>query len=413
MSLTLEFFVGGRYLRSRQPTAFISLITLLSVAGVTVGVMALIVVIGVMAGFEADLKDRMLAILPHLQITAADGALADSRSLTARVREIPGVRSAGPYAESQVMFRGEFGVGGALLKGLDPDLVDPEGPMAAVRELAELPASGENGPEADSLPGVVLGAELARTLGTGAGDVVYLISPRGSLSPVGHIPSMRRFRVAGLFRSGMYEYDGALAFVRLGEARRLLRMGDRVSGVEAWMDDPDEAAGARRALSASLGDGFRVRDWTEMNRNFFGALRLEKTAMFVILTLIVLVAAFNIANSLAMTVMEKTRDIAILKAMGATDRAVRRIFILKGLAIGAAGTLLGGVLGIALCLVLQSTDFLRLPADVYYLTTIPVRLEAWNVAAIAAAALVICFLATLFPARQASRLNPVEAFRYE
>lgn len=409
MSLTLERFVAVRYLRSRQPTAFISLITLLSVAGVTVGVMALIVVIGVMSGFEADLKGRMLAILPHLQIAAQDGPLADHRTLISRIEEIPGVRAVGPYVESQVMLRGEYGVGGAMLKGLDPARIDPDGPLAAVRTLGD--PTAENDPE--GLPGLVLGAELARTIGTGEGEVVYLISPRGSLSPMGHIPSMRRFRVAGLFRSGMYEYDGALAFVRLTEARRLLRMGDRVNGVEAWMDDPDRAGRAGRELADAIGTEFRVRDWTEMNRNFFGALRLEKTAMFVILTLIVLVAAFNIANSLAMTVMEKTRDIAILKAMGAPDRSIRRIFVFKGLAIGAAGTLLGGILGIALCLWLRSTEILRLPADVYYLTTIPVRLEFRNVAAIAAAALAICFLATLFPARQAARLDPVEAFRYE
>lgn len=404
MALGFEFFIGGRYLRSRQPTAFISLITLLSVAGVTIGVMALIVVIAVMSGFEADLKGRMLAILPHLQVTAESGELADYRSVAERVRSTTGVDAAGPYVESQVMIRGEFGGSGAQLKGIEPDRLRGHEALAAVQQLA-------GGTE--DLPGVVLGAELARTIGVGKGDPLYLISPRGALSPMGHIPAMRHFRVVGLFRSGMYEYDGVLAFVRLETAQQLLRMGDQVTGVEAWMTDPDQAPGARAELAASLDSGIRVRDWTQMNRNFFGALRLEKTAMFIILTLIVLVAAFNIANSLAMTVMEKTRDIAILKAMGATDRSIRRIFMLKGLAIGAVGTVAGGTLGILLCFVLRSTQFIQLPADVYYLTAIPVRLAGWDVAIIAAAALLICLVATLFPARQAARLNPVEAFRYE
>jgi lipoprotein-releasing system permease protein len=410
MPLTFEWFIGARYLRSRQPTAFISLITLLSVAGVTVGVMALIVVIAVMAGFESDLKGRMLSILPHLKVTADSGNLADHRAVAERVRSAAGVEAAGPYVESQVMIRGEFGGAGAQLKGVAPDHVLGDGPLAAIQALADSPETDSG--RADR-PGLVLGAELARAIGVAEGDSVYLISPRGALSPIGHIPAMRRFRVAGLFRSGMYEYDGALAFARMEAVQGLLRMGGRATGVEAWMADPDRAPAARDRLAAALGPDVRVRDWTGMNRSFFGALRLEKAAMFVILTLIVLVAAFNIANSLAMTVMEKTRDIAILKAMGATDRSIRRIFMFKGLAIGLVGTALGGALGVLLCWALRSTEFIQLPADVYYLTTIPVRLAGWDVAAIGAAALLICLLATLLPARQAARLNPVEAFRYE
>jgi len=242
--------------------------------------------------------------------------------------------------------------------------------------------------------------------------MVYLLSPRGMISPIGHVPVMRRFRVAGIFESGFYEYDQTLAYIHLQEAQQLLRMGDAVTGVGIRVKDIYKADQVAEKVVATLGFPYWARDWMQMNKNLFSALKLEKKAMFIILTLIVLVAAFNIASTLIMMVMQKTKDIAILKAMGATDQSIRKIFIFKGMVIGCVGTLTGLCLGFLGCFFLKRYKFIELPGDVYYFTTLPVKLEFLDVFLIASAAMLICFLATLYPARQASKLNPVEAIRY-
>ena len=257
-----------------------------------------------------------------------------------------------------------------------------------------------------------MGKELGRKLGVVRGDTLYVISFRGVVSPMGHVPSMKRFHVAGFFESGMYQFDEAYAFVRLKDAQRTLKLGDTVSGIEIRVDDIYRADQIAKRLGARLGFPYRIQDWMQMNANLFYALRLEKVAMFVILTLIVLVAAFNIASTLIMMVMEKTKDIAILKAMGATNRHIMRIFVIKGMTIGLSGTLLGVGLGTLLCAVLKRYPIIQLPGDVYYFTSLPVQLQATDVFTIALAAIGICFLATLYPARQAARLNPVDAIRY-
>jgi lipoprotein-releasing system permease protein len=263
------------------------------------------------------------------------------------------------------------------------------------------------------VPGIVLGRELAANLGVVRGDTVYVIAPRGMMAPVGHVPAMKRFHVAGYFESGMYEYDGTFAYIRLEDAQRALRMPGAVTGFEVRVANLYKAGAITQRIVSALGFPFWARDWMQMNKNLFTALKLEKTVMFVILSLIVLVAAFNIASTLIMTVMEKTRDIAILKAMGATDRSIRRIFVFKGIVIGAVGTLLGVVFGFGLCTFLKHYKIIELTGDIYYFTTtLPVRLNALDVSLIVAATMVICFLATLYPARQASKLNPVEAIRY-
>jgi lipoprotein-releasing system permease protein len=232
------------------------------------------------------------------------------------------------------------------------------------------------------------------------------------ISPVGHMPVMRRFKIAGIFESGFYEYDQRLAYIHLQEAQKMLRMGDAVTGVGIRVKDLYKADKIAAKIEADLGFPYRTRDWMQMNKNLFSALKLEKKAMFIILTLIVLVAAFNIASTLIMMVMQKTKDIAMLKAMGATDKSIRKIFIIKGMVIGSVGTILGICLGFLGCTLLKHYKFIELPGDIYYFTTLPVRLETLDVFLIASAAMIICFLATLYPARQASKLNPVEAIRY-
>ncbi len=403
--MNFEYFIGRRYLRARQQDGFISLITFLSIAGVMVGVMALIVVIAVMAGFETDLKNRILGVESHIFITREKGNLTDYRSVLSMLAQIKDVAAATPVIHTQTMLRSGAGACGAVLRGIDPASAEQVHRNLSEADLEKLTAE-------KTAPGIILGRELGRNLGVAEGDELYLISPRGMVSPVGHMPSMKKFRVAGLFESGMYEYDGTIAYIHMDAAGKMLRLGDAVTGIEIRVDRIYDAEKIGRDIARKLGDGYIVKDWTEMNRTFFSALKLEKRAMFVILTLIILVAAFNIASSLIMMVMEKKRDIAILRAMGATDRSIRKIFVFKGLTIGCIGTALGSCAGILLCFLLKRYKFIELPSDVYYITKLPVRLEGADVLAIAGAAVLICFLATLYPAGQAAKLDPVEAIRY-
>lgn len=406
--MPFELFIGSRYLRAKQKQSFISLITLLSIAGVTVGVMALIVVIAVMTGFESDMKSRILGVESHIVVMRHGGSFSDYRNVLNRIKATAGVQAATPFIYTQVMIRSATGVSGAVLRGIDPKTVGGVVKFFSSEELTRLAGDQDKG----AVPGIVIGKELAKNLGVSRGDTIAMISPRGMLSPIGHMPSMKQFKIKGLFESGMYEFDNTLVYIHLKTAQKMMRMGGTVTGIEVRVDDIYRAGEIGKKLARELGFAYWIRDWMRMNRNLFSALKLEKTAMFVILALIVLVAAFNIASSLIMMVMEKTRDIAILKAMGATDRSIRRIFILKGMAIGVVGTMIGVSGGIILCMLLSHYKFIELPGDVYYITTLPVVLKAVDVAAIAASALVICFLATLYPARQASRLDPVEAIRY-
>lgn len=411
--MSFEFFIGGRYLRAKQKQAFISLITYLSIAGVAVGVMALIVVIAVMAGFEADLKARILGGQANVILLRYSGPFEEYRDVLRRVDAVPGVAASTPFIYSQVMLRTAANTTGAVLRGIDPATIG--GVLKTLQDvkLPEAAPAGGSGPNGGPLPGIVLGRELAKNLGVVPGDVVHLISPRGMLAPTGHVPAMKPFRVSSYFESGMYEFDQTFAYIQLSDAQRLLRMGDSVTGVEVRVDDIYQARTVADAIVAELGSAYYARDWMQMNRNLFKALKLERRVMFIILTLIVLVAAFNIASSLIMMVMGKTKDIAILKAMGANNRSIRKIFVFNGMVIGTIGTGLGLLLGVVLCSLLRQYNIHELTGDIYYFTSqLPVKMEALDVACIVAAAMAICFVATIYPARQAAKLDPVEAIRY-
>ncbi len=419
--MAFEWFIGTRYLRAKRKQTFISIITVISVGGVTVGVMALIVVIAVMTGFEADLREKILGVTSHVVLMRHGEGITDYRALGEQVEEVDGVVAATPFIYTQVMLKSASNVSGAVLRGIEPQtavrVVDleknlTEGSLKALEE-PKISNSGLPGRAGGLVPGIILGKELARTLGVMEGEVVYVISPRGMLTPIGQVPGMKRFRVSGIFKSGMYDYDASLAYIALSEAQKILRTGDKVTGIEIRVRDIYQAASIARSIEDSLGVPYWTRDWMRMNRNLFSALKLEKTAMFIILTLIVLVAAFNIAGTLIMMVMEKNRDIAILKSMGATNRSIKKIFVYEGLIIGIIGTFLGVCGGAFLCWLLAQYKFIELPGDVYYISTLPVRMELPDVVIISLGAIAISFLATLYPARQAAGLEPAQALRYE
>ncbi len=410
--MSFEYFIGRRYLRAKRQQAFISLITILSTTGIAVGVMALIVVIAVMSGFESDLKSRILGGQSHIVLMRHGGPFTEYRKILKDVEKIDGVESATPVIYTQVMLRASSRVSGAVLRGIDPESA---GRVIKTLDKVSLhnPKAGMGESTDNNVPGIVLGKELANNLGVSKGDTIYLISPRGMISPIGHLPAMKRFKLTGFFESGMYDYDGSFAYINIEQAQKILRMGNSVTGIEIRVDNMYKAREIAQKIVSDLGFPFWARDWMQMNQNLFTALKLEKTVMFIILTLIVLVAAFNIASTLIMMVMDKTRDIAILKAMGATNKSIKKIFVFKGMVIGTVGTTLGVILGFVLCTILKHYKIAELTGDIYYFTTkLPVRLEFFDVFIIVSAALVICFLATIYPARQASRLDPVEAIRY-
>ena len=410
--MSFEYFIGARYLRSRQKQAFISFITFLSVAGVTVGVMALIIVIAVMSGAESYFKTQILGVESHVIVRRHNGPIDNYDKIIKELEKIPAVTSAAPFVYTQVMLRASGGLSGAILRGLDPSAKGNPIKGYDRKSLKQKLTPQQQVGDDVRVPGIILGQELAAKLGVTKDAVVYLISPGGMRSPIVHMPTMKRFKVTGVFESGFYEYDASLAYIHIQTAQELLKLEEAVTGIGLRIKDIYAADQISGQISEQLGYPFWTTDWMQMNRNFFSALKLEKKAMFIILTLIILVAAFNIASTLIMMVMGKTRDIAILKAMGATHRSIRKIFVFNGTVIGAIGTALGTVLGIAGCILLKHYKFIELPGDVYYFTTLPVQLEWFDVLVIIAAAMAICFLSTIYPAYKASQLNPVEALRY-
>jgi lipoprotein-releasing system permease protein len=410
-----EVFVGLRYTRAKRRNHFISFISLTSMLGIALGVTALITVLSVMNGFEKELRERILGMASHATISALDGRLGEWRDAMERSAGHREVIGAAPFVRSEVMLSHAGRVSGALLRGVLPEH-EPR-----VSEIANKIVAGSLESLRDGDYGVVLGSELARYLGVAVGDRITVVTPEAAITPAGILPRLKRFTVTGLFEVGMYEYDRNLALVHLDDAGRLLRLDGAVSGVRLKLHDLFQAPRVVREVAGLLGGAFSVTDWTREHANFFRAIQTEKRVMFIILLLIVAVAAFNIVSTLVMTVNDKQADIAILQTLGATPRSIMAVFIVQGALIGVIGTLLGLAGGIALALNVETLvpaiermlGIRFLSPDVYYISDLPSDLHWNDVGRIALMSLLLALLATLYPAWRASRTQPAEALRYE
>ncbi len=408
--MPFEFFLALKYLRSKRENSFVSFIALISIAGVMAGVMALIIVLSVMNGFREDLLKKILGVNSHITILSYKGPISKYKQIGEKLKKVKDVIAYTPFVYSQVMIKGFNGSSGVLLTGIDPYTA------SKVIDIKRMVRSGSVDllkKKISGLPTIIIGSELSKRIGAFPGDIVTLISPEGRLTPVGRMPNVKKFFVIGIFESGMYDYDSSMAYVLLREAQEFLGLGDKVTGIEVKIKDPDISDRVAKKIQAILRYPFVVKDWKQMNKSLFSALKLEKMTMFVILTLIVLVGSLNIVSTLVLMVMEKKKDIAILKTMGASSKSIMKIFMIQGLIIGFVGMLFGLGTGLGICFLLKKYQFISLPADVYYISKLPVQVQVTDVITICVCAVVIAFLATIYPAKYASKLSPVEILRYE
>jgi lipoprotein-releasing system permease protein len=409
-----ERMMAGRYLRARRQEGFISVIAGFSLLGIALGVATLIIVMAVMNGFRAELLGRILGLNGHLTVYGAERTLTDYDKATEALRKVPDISSATPLVEGQVMATANNVASGALVRGIRPD---------DLRARTLISSNIKNGSLNDfgGEDAVVIGTRMAQKFGLAVGDKVTLISPQGSVTAFGTVPRLRAYTIVALFEVGMFEYDSSYVYMPLEAAQLYFRLPNAVSGIEVMVRDPDRVWLMRRAIAETLGQGYRTFDWQQANSSFFNAVQVERNVMFLILTLIILVAAFNIISSLIMLVKDKSKDIAILRTMGASRGAVLRIFFLCGASVGVIGTVCGFLLGVVFCAnietirqwiqALSGTNVFS--PEVYFLSRLPAKMDMMEVTQVVMMALGLSFLATIYPAWRAARLDPVEALRYE
>ena len=409
MEIPFELQIATRYLLARRKQAFISVISAISILGVTVGVMALVIALALMTGLQQEVRDRILGSNPHMYVWK-QGGIADYQAEAAKLRQIPGVVGAAPAVLGKALITSQTGEAFITLKGVDPALESSVTDIASALQRGSLDALKPS--SEDETGAILLGKDLAGQLGVAVGDSVRLLTPQGTLSPMGMIPRVRRLTVVGIYSLGLFEFDSAYGFISLDLGKRLMNTTEP-SLIELRVDDIYQAPAIAERVTAQLGPEYTAEDWADLNQSLFSALWLEKMAISITIGLIVMVAALNIVASLILLVMEKSRDIAILKTMGLGARRVMTVFMLQGLIIGVVGTTAGGIGGLGLCYILDRYRLIQIPMDVYQVSYVPFVVEPLDFVVVIVSAILICFLATLYPSRQASKLDPVQALRFE
>jgi lipoprotein-releasing system permease protein len=406
--MSFELFVARRYLTARRKQAFISVITLISVGGIAIGVAALVIAIALITGFQGDVQDKILGATSHVMVSDLGGqGLAGYEDMAAKIQAMPGVVSVSPVVYSTVLITGAGESTGALVKGIDFERERAGSDWLRNLEAGRIPDAG------GAHDGILLGRELALRLGAQVGDAVRIVTASSTLSPIGLLPKRKTFEVSGIFNTGLYEFDSTTALVAIGVAQKLFGLEGRASYIQVKLDDIFAAPAIGERIKAILPATVYITTWMELNKSLFSALKLEKNIMFLTITLIVIVAALNIIATLILMVMEKTRDIGILMAIGATPRMINRVFFFQGALIGVIGTALGAVLGLGWCALANAFQLIKIPVDIYQISYVPFRMRPLDLALIIGVTLLISFVSTLFPARRAAKVDPVVALKYE
>lgn len=416
MNIPYQLFIALRYLKSKKKHKGVSFSAIISISGVAVGVMALIVVLSVMSGFHYSLQKKILGANAHAVVLSYKGGIEDYKAIVQQLEHEPHIVSMSPFVLGQVMVSSGKKAHGVFMRGIEPiSALKTTDILKHIKEgrIEDLISEDRKQKTEDSLPWIIIGRELAAMLGVWKSDTVNVVSSMGEIGPLGMLPKVRQFKVIAIFEMGMFEYDTNLVLTDLKSAQEFFGYGSAVSGIELKTDDIYKAAAVHDSVNKNLGFPYYARDWMQMNKNLFAALKLERLAMFIILTLIILVASFNIISTLMMNVMEKQKEIAILKAMGATNRGIMMVFMVQGLLIGIIGTAIGVTGGYVLGTILHNYEIIKLPADVYYLSKLPVKMNLVDFIVVSCSAIGISFFSTLYPSYRAAKLNPVEPLRYE